>query len=81
VQDGTIRMTALVASEDGREVLRGSADGVADDAEGIGLRLAEALLERGAASVAALHAGDGRDSGRGEAAGAVQASPHVRGDG
>ena len=51
---GRLRMTAFVASEDGRKVLRGGDSGAPADAELIGLRLAESLLERGAAAVAAL---------------------------
>jgi len=51
---GTLRMTALVASEDGRKVLRGSASASPAAPEGLGRRLAEALLEQGAASVTAL---------------------------
>ena len=47
-------MTALVASEDGRTVLRGGDSGAPADAELVGLRLAESLLERGAAGVTAL---------------------------
>ena len=47
-------MTALVASEDGRRVLRGGDSGAPADAELLGLRLAESLLERGAAGVTAL---------------------------
>jgi len=49
-----LRMWALVASEDGRTVLRASAEGRARDAEAIGRGLAETLLARGAAAVAAL---------------------------
>ena len=40
-------MTALVASEDGRQVLRADAGGAPGDAEAIGRGLAEQLLERG----------------------------------
>ena len=47
-------MTALVASEDGRTVLRGGDSGAPADAELVGLRLAESLLERGAAGVTAV---------------------------
>ena len=55
VLDGRrLRMTAFVASEDGRKMLRGGDSGAPADAELIGLRLAESLLERGAAAVAAL---------------------------
>ena len=49
-----LRMTALVASEDGRKVLRGSATASAAAPEGLGRRLADSLLEQGAALVTAL---------------------------
>lgn len=44
----------LVASEDGRQVLRASARGAAADAEATGRWLAEAMLEQGAADIAPL---------------------------
>lgn len=47
-------LDALVASEDGRTVLRESADGTPDRAEALGVRVADALLARGAAAVVAL---------------------------
>ena len=47
-------MTALVASEDGRQVLRADSGGAPEDAEAIGRGLAELMLERGAAEVTAL---------------------------
>ncbi len=52
--DGRVTMHALVASEDGREVLRERGDGPAADAGAVGRRVAEALLARGAARVVAL---------------------------
>ncbi len=51
---GRLRLRALVASEDGRQVLRGEDEGAPAEAERIGRRLAESLLERGAAAVTAL---------------------------
>jgi hydroxymethylbilane synthase len=55
VLEGTIlRITALVASEDGRKVLRATGSGAADDAERLGRRAADSLLEQGAATVAPL---------------------------
>ena len=58
VQDGTtLKMIALVASEDGRKVLRASAAGVAEDPERLGRQLADSLLDQGAASVAPLQPG------------------------
>jgi hydroxymethylbilane synthase len=53
----SLHITALVASEDGRRVLRASDTAAIDDGEGLGRRLAETLLARGAAAVAALHPG------------------------
>jgi hydroxymethylbilane synthase len=56
-------LDAVVASEDGRTVMRESADGEAERAEALGVRVAEALLARGAAAVVALRpagVGDGR---------------------
>jgi hydroxymethylbilane synthase len=58
VLDGTrLRMAALVASEDGRKVLRAEAAGAAEDAETMGRGLAESLLAQGAAEVAGLDPG------------------------
>ena len=49
-----LRMMALVASEDGRRILRADAAGAPGDAADVGRGLAELLLERGAEAVAAL---------------------------
>jgi hydroxymethylbilane synthase len=49
-----LAMTAVVASEDGQRILRAEAAGAPADAERLGRGLAESLLDRGAASVAAL---------------------------
>jgi len=59
VVDGTpasarLRMAAVVASEDGRKVLRAEAAGALDEAEAVGRGLAETLLGQGAAAVAGL---------------------------
>jgi hydroxymethylbilane synthase len=54
---GRLQMIAVVASEDGRRVLRAEAEGAAHDAEGVGQGLAEDLLEQGAASVVTLDPG------------------------
>jgi hydroxymethylbilane synthase len=54
---GRLTMIALVASEDGRRVLRAEAAGPAEDAERVGQGLAEALLAQGAASLTALDPG------------------------
>jgi hydroxymethylbilane synthase len=57
-RDGsTLRMTALVASDDGRKVLRASGIGAPDTAERLGRQLADSLLDQGAASVAPLQPG------------------------
>lgn len=49
-----LAMTAVVASEDGRQLLRAEAAGVPGDAERLGVQLAESLLERGAEALAPL---------------------------
>jgi hydroxymethylbilane synthase len=49
-----LRMMALVASEDGRRILRADAAGSPDAAADVGRGLAELLLERGAEAVTAL---------------------------
>jgi hydroxymethylbilane synthase len=52
--DGRVVMDAVVASEDGGRVLREHAEGSAAEPEALGRGVAEALLARGAAAVAAL---------------------------
>lgn len=52
--DGRLRIDAIVASEDGRDVLREHAEATPEDAEALGRRVAEALLARGAARMVAL---------------------------
>ena len=54
VEYASIRMTGVVASEDGRHVLRDGVTGAPEDAEEIGRWLAESLLAQGAGDVAAL---------------------------
>jgi hydroxymethylbilane synthase len=49
-----LRMMALVASEDGRRILRADAAGAPTDGAAVGRGLAELLLERGAQAVTAL---------------------------
>jgi hydroxymethylbilane synthase len=51
---GALRMLAIVASEDGRQVLRSGGTAPAGDAEKLGRDLADELLARGAADIAAL---------------------------
>ncbi|MCC6764925.1 MAG: hydroxymethylbilane synthase [Deltaproteobacteria bacterium] len=53
VHGGQLRMQAIVASVDGREILGDAFDGPCDAAVDIGTRLAEALLTRGAAELVA----------------------------
>jgi len=53
----TIRMDAVVASEDGRRLLRDGATGVVEEAEDVGLWLAESILAQGAATLTALEPG------------------------
>jgi len=50
----SLRMMALVASEDGRQILRADAAGAPADAADVGRGLAELLLERGAEAITAL---------------------------
>ncbi|HEY7518356.1 MAG TPA: hydroxymethylbilane synthase [Methylomirabilota bacterium] len=60
---GRLVLDAVVASEDGRMVLRESTAGPPQGAEALGVSVAEALLARGAAGVVALRpagVGDGR---------------------
>jgi hydroxymethylbilane synthase len=54
LQDGALRMIAVVASEDGQQALRAATTGPAADPERLGRALADTLLARGAATVAAL---------------------------
>jgi len=54
---GDITMTALVASEDGRKVLRASGAEATEGAERLGRRLAASLLDQGASSIAPLQPG------------------------
>jgi hydroxymethylbilane synthase len=54
LEQATIRVTGLVASEDGRQILRANATGPAADASALGRDLAEQLLAQGAATIAAL---------------------------
>jgi hydroxymethylbilane synthase len=55
VLDGScLKMIGFVASEDGRQVLRGAESGTPDECLALGRRLAETLLAKGAAGVTAL---------------------------
>ena len=53
VTRGRVRLTALVADPDGRALLGDTLEGDAAEAPGIGRRLAEALLSRGASDIVA----------------------------
>jgi hydroxymethylbilane synthase len=54
MEAGTLEMTALVVSEDGQRILRQGGAARPADAASLGRRLADELLEKGAAAVAAL---------------------------
>jgi hydroxymethylbilane synthase len=51
IESATLRMAAIVLSEDGAQVLRDGVTGAPDDAEQIGEWLADSLLAQGAATV------------------------------
>jgi hydroxymethylbilane synthase len=51
MQAGQIRLQGLVGSPDGKTIIRGDISGMPDQARVLGVRLAEELLERGAASI------------------------------
>jgi hydroxymethylbilane synthase len=53
---GTLRMSGVVASEDGRQVLRATGAAPSADAQRLGRSLADTLLDRGAADITALSA-------------------------
>jgi hydroxymethylbilane synthase len=53
MRDQTLRVEALVASPDGKRILREAVAGPAADAEGLGKGLAAALQARGAAAILA----------------------------
>ena len=54
VTSGSLRVIGFVADEDGRSVLRGSVEGARGDAALLGRRLADTMLERGAAGIVPL---------------------------
>ena len=55
VHGGEVRVSALVASEDGQRILREQATGAVTEALALGLIVADRLLARGAADITALH--------------------------
>lgn len=74
---GTLRLAAVVAAPDGSTVLRRSATADAADAEGLGRRLAQELLDAGAADLVAA----GEDAPGGRVTGTPAGGPAGRGDG
>jgi hydroxymethylbilane synthase len=55
----TLHLNALIASEDGRDVMRAHAEGGRERASALGGELAAAMLARGAATVADLRSVSG----------------------
>jgi hydroxymethylbilane synthase len=55
LKGSSLTLAGLVASPDGKEIIRGSAGGGAANAESIGVQLAEELLRRGADRLLARH--------------------------
>jgi len=53
VEGGRLRVDAVLASPDGREVLRAEASGAVEDAEAIGERAGRALLDQGGGAIVA----------------------------
>ena len=53
IEADMIHMTGLVASLDGQTVLKTEGQAPRSEAEGLGIRLAESLLEQGAAEILA----------------------------
>jgi hydroxymethylbilane synthase len=54
IESATLRMTAVVLSEDGTQALRDGVTGAPEDAEQVGEWLADSLLAQGAAAIAGL---------------------------
>ncbi len=61
IEGDNIRVSGLVATVDGRTVIRGESHARCDSAEAIGAALADDLLARGGAAILARIAGEGRD--------------------
>jgi hydroxymethylbilane synthase len=53
ITNGSVRLAALIASPDGKRVIRGEQEGRADMAERVGTRLAEVLMARGGLEILA----------------------------
>jgi hydroxymethylbilane synthase len=61
--NGTLRMYGVVASPDGRKLVRSEASGPADDPAAVGVRLANALAEGGATGILDAVRSSGHDPG------------------
>ena len=57
--DATVRLSAMVASDDGRRMLRASGSGSMGDAAAIGRGVADSLLAQGAARITVLEPREG----------------------
>jgi hydroxymethylbilane synthase len=75
----TLRMTAIVVSEDGRQILRSSAAAPAADAEALGRGLADALLAQGAAKITDLRPPEVERSREPSSSGHPRFEPGTRG--
>jgi hydroxymethylbilane synthase len=53
ITNGSVRLAALIASPDGKRVIRGEQGGLAETAEHVGTQLAEFLLARGGREILA----------------------------
>ena len=53
IEDGTMTVTAMVAMPDGSRMIRDAVSGPAEQAEALGIRLAEQLLDSGAGELLA----------------------------
>lgn len=51
LRDGTLRMTGLVGSVSGDRIIRAGGEGASSDPESLGMRVAEELLQKGAAEI------------------------------
>jgi hydroxymethylbilane synthase len=55
IEDGTLTITGMAAAPDGSRIVTEEMSGAVDDFEGIGTRLADACLEKGAGELLAMH--------------------------
>jgi hydroxymethylbilane synthase len=79
LEGATLRMTAIVADDDGRRLLRTSASAPAAEAEPLGRRLAEEMLAKGAASITSLDPPGVERSRQPSSAGHPRSEPTSRG--